>query len=64
VLLRIVEPRQRAPVGKRQALEVEQDRSGEQRPGEATPARLVRTGDEAVSELAVEGEQPAAAALR
>jgi hypothetical protein len=61
-LLRVVEARQRLPVGERQALEVEQDRRREQRSGEAAATGLVRTRDEAVAELAVEGEQPAAAA--
>jgi hypothetical protein len=52
-LLRVVEARQRLPVGERQALEVEQDRRREQRSGEAAATGLVRTRDEAVAELAV-----------
>jgi hypothetical protein len=64
VLLRVVEPRERAPVRQRQPLDVEQDSGGEQRPRQATAPGFVGTRDEAVAELAVEREQPAAAALR
>jgi hypothetical protein len=64
VLLRVVEARQRAPVRERQPVLVEQDRCGEQRPGEAATAGLVRSRDEAVAELAVERKETPATALR
>ena len=62
VLLGVVEGGQRATLGQRQRLEVEQDRGGDQRTGQATAPRLVGTGDEAHAQLAVVGEQPPAAA--
>ena len=64
VLLRVVEPRERAPVGERQPLQVEEDRGSEQRARQAAAAGLVGARDEAVAELAVEREQAPAAALR
>jgi hypothetical protein len=67
VLLRVVESRERAPVGERQLLDVEEDRGGDERPGETAAARLVRAGYVAALERAVIGEEPparSAAALR
>ena len=62
VLLGVVQVGERAPVRQRQAVEVEQDRGRDERPGERTPAGLVGPCDEAPLEGAVEGEQLAAAA--
>ena len=44
------------------ALVVEEDRGGDQRPGQAAAPRLVGAGDEAVVEPAVEVEEALAAA--
>ena len=57
VLLGVVQPRERAAVGQRQPLEVEQDGGGDERPGERAAPGLVGAGDEAAAELAVEGEE-------
>ena len=63
VLLRVVQAAQRAAVGQRQPLEVEQHRGRHERPGQRAAAGLVGAGHVAAAELAVEGEQAAAAAL-
>ncbi len=64
VLLRVVEPRERAAVAQREPVEVEQHGRGEQRPCQTAAAGLVRPGHEAVAELTVERKEPPAAALR
>jgi hypothetical protein len=64
VLLRIVQPRQRASLRQRQLLEIEEDGRRDQRPGEGAAARLVGAGYETATERAVEGEEAAACARR
>jgi hypothetical protein len=56
-LLRVIQPRERTTVRQRQTLDVEQDRSRDQRAREAPPSRLVRSCDEATAELTIEGEE-------
>jgi hypothetical protein len=56
VLLRVVQACERAAVGQRQALEIEQDGGRDERPGEAAAPRLVGTSDEALPERPIEGE--------
>ena len=60
-LLGVVQAGEGAAVGVREPLVVDQDRGGDQRPGQATPPGLVGAGDVATLEAAVEGEQAAAA---
>jgi hypothetical protein len=64
VLLGVVQLRERAAVGKREAVQVEEDRRGDERAGERAPAGFVGSGDEAPLEGAIEGEEAAAAAGR
>ena len=59
LLLGVVERRERAHVAHAERLEVEQHGRRDQRPGEATAARLVRTGDIAHAEGAVVLHEPA-----
>ena len=40
-------------------LVVDQHRGGDQRPRQAAPPRLIRTGNLVAAEAAVEGEEPA-----
>ena len=56
-LLGVVQPGQRAAIGVREGLVVDQDRRGDQRPRQAAAPGLVGAGDEAAAEAAVEGEQ-------
>ena len=60
LLLGVVQRRERATLTERQALVVEEDRSGDQRPGETPASGLVRPGDEPRTELAVEAEEATA----
>src|SRR5713226_1797516 len=57
-LLRVVQQGERPHAVVAQALVVEQHTGDDERPGERTTARLVRTGDEADAETAVEAEEP------
>jgi hypothetical protein len=59
-LLRVVEERERPDRVVAQTLVVEEDARGDERPGQAAAAGLVRARDEADAETAVEGEQLAA----
>jgi hypothetical protein len=61
VLLGVVQPRERSAVGEGESVEVEQDRGGDKRARQRPAAGLVGARDEAPLELAVEGEQLAAA---
>jgi hypothetical protein len=64
VLLGVVQRAERADVGDRERLEVEEDGRGDERTGEAAAAGLVGPGDPADAQPAVELEQaPAGAAL-
>ena len=56
VLLRVVQPRERAAIRQRQPLEIEQDGRSDQRAGERAPSGLVGPGYEAPFERAIEGE--------
>ena len=60
-LLRVVQAGERAAVRARERLVVDQDRGGDQRPGQAAPPGLVGAGDLAAAEPAVEGEEAARA---
>ena len=65
-LLGVVEVAEGAAIAHAEALVIEQNAGGHQRPGERPAAGLVGAGDEPAAELAVELEQlrgPAAAAL-
>src|ERR1700751_4508014 len=62
LLFGVVERAQRADLARADALEVEQDRGGDQGAGEAAPTGLVRSGDETHAERAVELEEPAGGA--
>src|SRR5437764_12167792 len=57
LLLRVVEASERAALGQRQALEVEEHRGGDERARQRPPPRLVGTGYEAAPQRAVEREE-------
>lgn len=57
VLLGVVQTRQGAAIRKRELVEVEEDRRGDQRSREAATTSLVGAGDVAALEGAVEGEE-------
>ena len=59
-LLRVVQERERADGMVAKTLVVEQHTGRDERPGQASPAGLVRAGHEAHAEAAVEGEELAA----
>ena len=63
LLLRVVQPGEREPLGAADPLQVDQDAGGEQRPGQRPAPRLVHTGHEAAAEGAVEAEQASGGAL-
>ena len=54
--LRVVEPRERADLARRQPPVVEQHRGGCERPGQTAAPGLIGAGDEPVPELAVEAK--------
>jgi hypothetical protein len=64
VLLRVVQPRERAPLGQRQLLEIEEDGRRDQRPGEGAAAGLVGAGYKTAPKRSVKGEEAAACARR
>jgi hypothetical protein len=64
VLLRVVEASERASLGQRQLLEVEENGGRDKRPREGATARFVGTGYETAPKRAVEGEEAAPCARR
>ena len=63
LLLRVVQSRQREPLGTADPLEVDQHPGGEQRSGEGPTAGLVHSGHEAAAEGAIEAKSLAGGAL-
>jgi hypothetical protein len=57
VLLGVVEASERPAVAERQALEVEEDGGGYERPGERAAPGLVSAGDEPTAEAPIKGEE-------
>jgi hypothetical protein len=57
VLLRVVQPSERAPLGESQLLDVEEDGRRHERTREGSPPRFVGPGYEAPLERSVEREQ-------
>jgi len=51
-----VQAGERAPIGIRQCLVIDQDRSGNQRPCQAATPRLIGAGDETALESSIEGK--------
>jgi hypothetical protein len=57
VLLGVVQPRERTPLRERETIQVEEDCRSDERTGERSATGLVRAGDEAALEAAIEGEE-------